>query len=194
MKHMKHITEEQLNDYLDNLLDEPTRHSIQAHLSLCAECHSRLDEIEGVFAKLESLSDIPMPRDLTPLIMAYLPGREPAPVWTRGFAAQSGIVAGFLFWVAVQAIPFVRLPSLPPLEMPIPEIEALIARLLALQFKFYPFNPPDFDFDLPVVQFYTPAIHLPISTSYLVTLVMLALLLWVIGNVILLRNRKSPQS
>ena len=52
---MKHLSEQQLNDYLDGLLSNAEQASLDAHLAVCAECRTELDALRSTLADLHAL-------------------------------------------------------------------------------------------------------------------------------------------
>ncbi|MEW6406130.1 MAG: hypothetical protein AB1649_30465, partial [Chloroflexota bacterium] len=50
-----HLTEEQLNEYLDNEL--PGRAEAERHLAECADCAARLASLQALFDEIESLPE-----------------------------------------------------------------------------------------------------------------------------------------
>ena len=198
---MNHLTENQLNEYLDNLLDEQTRQSVEIHLSQCADCRNRVEALKQIFADLDNLPEIPLPRDLTPDILAKLPQEEPVRVWTRAFAAQWGLVVGTLVWLGIQLIPLVGIPQFTLPKFPIINFEALFTRLLTIRFPTPDFQLALIKYQLPPVHFQLPALT-PLtvfnlgfqpSTALIATLAISALLLGVVGNIILLRSGQETQ-
>ncbi len=62
-----------LSEYLDNELNEPERQEVEAHLMLCPECKTLLEEIQAVHANLQdAISFIPVPPGLDDKILASL--------------------------------------------------------------------------------------------------------------------------
>lgn len=57
-----HLTDEQLNEYLDN--ESTERAQIEAHLSSCEECAARLTVLQALFAQIESLPELDLSRSL----------------------------------------------------------------------------------------------------------------------------------
>lgn len=96
MNIMEHLTESQLNEYLDGLLEAPARAGVQSHLSNCAECQARLATLQTVFQTLAALPKETPGRDLTPSVLQALPHRSIGRVWRLAFAIQAGMSLGFL--------------------------------------------------------------------------------------------------
>ena len=71
---MTHPSYEELNDYVDALLDEPSAESLRAHSTTCADCRSTIAQLEALRDAARSL-----PRTETP----------PADVWNTIRAATT---------------------------------------------------------------------------------------------------------
>jgi len=57
-----HLTDDQLNEYLDNESSE--RAQIEAHLASCDECAARLSALQTLFAEIESLPELELTHDI----------------------------------------------------------------------------------------------------------------------------------
>jgi len=132
---MGHLSEELLNEYLDSALDESSRRQVASHLAQCAECRARLEEWQEVFSGLASLPEIPLDRDLTPRVLARLPGRPASRCWWLVLGLQGAVVLATLLWLIAQWQG--RLPILDRgmfldwlLRMPIPPLESYQLALL----------------------------------------------------------------
>ncbi|MFZ5908520.1 MAG: anti-sigma factor family protein [Chloroflexota bacterium] len=170
---MQHINEELLNEYLDDLLDAPARAAADEHLAACASCRRALADLETVTSLLASLPDEPLTRDLTPSVLAGLPQPRLALGWKLVFAVEAGIglgmgmlvLANLKFPLQPQAWLAHAFTTLSHLKIP-----SLAAPLLANHYSF-------------------PAIEIPAAPANLVFLALSALLLWGVGNAVLLRGR-----
>lgn len=76
---MLHLTDELLNEYLDEALPAYRLSQVEAHLAGCAGCAARLDSLRLLFATLDALPVVPLARDLSAGVLARLP--QPEPVW-----------------------------------------------------------------------------------------------------------------
>ena len=198
---MNHLTEDQLNEYLDNLLNGQMRQSVEIHLSQCADCRNQVEALKQVFADLTNLPEIPLPRDLTPVILAKLPQEKPIHGWTRAFAAQWGLVIGTFVWLGTQLIPLARIPQFTLPKFPVINFEALLAQLLIIRFPIPDFQLASIKYQLSQVHLQLPALT-PLtvfnldfrpSTALIATLAISVLLLGVAGNIILLRRGQEAQ-
>jgi anti-sigma factor RsiW len=81
---MDHLTEEQINEYVDNLLltekqiNENVNHlltgaeaeAVKRHLLGCAACQEKVAEIQQVFVTLADLPEVPFQKDLATRVLA----------------------------------------------------------------------------------------------------------------------------
>ncbi len=196
---MNHLTDSQLNEYLDDTLDETTKIKFDSHLQTCEDCSARLCELKFLFTSLESLPEVKLRRDLSPAILARLPQKQPR-LWTPFFAAQLGAALGLFFWLSVQVTnfitPIISTSRFPPFTMPnfqyaisnfqFPNFHSLFTIFISL-FSIPKFQLPTFN--LPTFQ---PSI-LNLSTFDLIFISASVFLLWLVGNLSLLRNRSGVQ-
>ena len=196
---MNHLTDSQLNEYLDHALDETTKRKFDSHLQACADCATRLDELKFLFTSLESLPEVKLRRDLSPTILARLSQKQP-PLWTPFFAAQLGAVLGLFFWLSVQVTnfttPIISTSHFLSFTMPnfqyaisnfqFPNLYSLFTISISL-FSIPKFQLPTFS--LPAFQ--PPILNL--STFNLIFISTSIFMLWLIGNLSLLRNRSGVQ-
>jgi predicted anti-sigma-YlaC factor YlaD len=192
---MNHLDDFTLNEFLDLALEEPSRAEAQSHLRTCADCRARLEELQLLFTELENVPEVHLDHDLTPGILARLPRKEPvhAP-WTRAFAAQLGVAIGFVLWLGIQIVPQVSAPQVSISNIQPLNLQTLAARLLSVQIPIPEFRIPVFNYQIQIFDFQLPAFHLQLSTTHAVALAVSTLLLWVVGNVILLKGRQEIRS
>lgn len=187
---MTHLTDSQLNEYLDNILDEAEKQRCSRHLLSCAECRTHLNELQHLFASLDTLPEKNLQRDLFTDIIRRLPkNTTSAPqkqprLWTPAFAAQVGIALGVFIWISTQAaqfvVPFVSTFQFSQLAVP------------TFQFAFPALQLSDLYilFSIPKIQL--PAFRLPIfqlSNFNFAFIAISAFALWLAGNAALLRRR-----
>jgi hypothetical protein len=184
---MNHLTDSQLNEYLDHTLDLAARRAVQAHLQACDDCRVRLEEIQFVFSGLANLPEARLPRDLTSSVLVRLPKRQTR-VWSPAFAAQLGAALGASLWLSMEIAKFaLPLPSAFQLsQVALPDLRAAIPDLPLPTLDFL-FTIPDLRSWIPEIKL--PAIDLSLSAFNITFLVTAALALWVIGNITLLRGR-----
>ncbi|MFZ5858159.1 MAG: anti-sigma factor family protein [Chloroflexota bacterium] len=74
-----HLTERQLNEYLDNATDERAR--IQTHLDSCDDCAARLATLQTLFAELDSLPELAFTSPLAARVLLDLKRTPRLPRW-----------------------------------------------------------------------------------------------------------------
>jgi anti-sigma factor RsiW len=96
---MNHLTEIQINEYLDAILDADARRQADAHLAACPGCRGKLDELRNLFAALESVPDQALARDLTPGVLRRLNDRGERSPWRVILPAQAALAFVLLVWL-----------------------------------------------------------------------------------------------
>ena len=202
---MNHLTDLQLNEYYDEVLDASARRDVDLHLASCVECRTRLEELQQVFSDLAELGEIKMPRDLTSSIMARLsqstaPSPQKQPLTLTPFlAAQLGAVLGVFFWLSMQVTKLISTFSFefPQFAMPTfqfamptfqpPDLYSLFSIFYSL------FTLPHFPssiFNLSTFQF-SNIPTFDISNFNLALISLSIFILWLVGNISLLRDRSG---
>ena len=191
---MTHLTENQLNEYLDQMLDDSVRQYAENHLAICDQCRSRLEELAMLFSTLADLPDLPLTRDLTPNVLAHLPKEQKIPtLWKNPVLVVQLMLSIILFaasmpllsrlgqqiagWWSEITLPQLQFPSL-----------AEMMHLLAWT--------PRLTFTLPKLPLFMPILlkhPFTLDAKIVLVLIFPAGLLWVVGNYSLLRNRPEVQ-
>ena len=96
-----HLTDEQLNEYLDG--ETTGRILIEAHLASCADCAARLAAFQALFAEIESLPDVDLPHSITARLS---PSRLPAPL-PRSLRLTVILQAALALTAMIVAAPFI---------------------------------------------------------------------------------------
>ena len=73
-----HLTDETLNEFLDQALEAPARAAVAEHLATCAACSRRLEALRAVFSGLAELPPAPLGRDLRAGVLAAVRAQGPA--------------------------------------------------------------------------------------------------------------------
>jgi hypothetical protein len=181
---MNHLTETQLNEYLDSLMDAPAQTALQVHIAGCAECRERLAALQAVFQALSTLPEETPMQDLTPSILQALPNGSARLGWRLAFAFQAGLSLGLLILLS----PFMagRMAAILPVwnsRFALPEVKLP--------------NPAGFHFSLPVVAVPHPSFPaLPVTITHAYSSIWLVLgiaafLLFVVGNFSLIFHNPS---
>jgi hypothetical protein len=190
-----HVTETQLNEYLDQALEEGERREIEGHLATCGQCSSELDDLKNVFQALERLPDVTLERDLTTQVLADLQEEMPLPtLWKQpAFLLQSLLT---LLLLAL-SMPILRgwgprvstwIDELALLGRQIPSHSEMLTQLSAWKPQFH-FPSPELPFTLPALPDFSPQ---P-DVGVLLALVIFIVMLWMVGNLSLLRGRPEAK-
>jgi len=174
-----HLTDEQLNEYLDNETNESAL--IDSHLSTCADCAARFSVLQGLFLEIGSLSELELTRSIaSPLMLpANLPARLP-----RSLTLTVTLQAALAIVAVIAAAPFVmqflsrylaRVPALSLANVILQLQTQWMVWLDTLSFVQLPTIP-----EIPVVE---------LSSLFTMFTVIGVSLLWLIGNGLLLRNQ-----
>ena len=202
---MNHLSDSQLNEYLDGSLTEETSRAISTHLESCVDCRARLDELQFVFNCLSGLPEAQISHDLAPGILSQLPQKQ-ARVWTPIFATQIGAALGMVFWLSSEGVRFITPPVLPALRLPkftlsgvnllFPNLQSLIMDFLFRAPKIH--FPAVFlngnlanNFSLAALQSWLdrlPGWRIPLSNFPLTVVTVSALLVCLFVNAALLRE------
>jgi len=168
-----HLTEEQLNEYLDN--ESTERAVVEAHLSSCDECAARLSTLQNLFTELDSLPELELTRDLAapfiprPSLPAQLPKFLTLTVTLQAAAALVVSILAAPFFIKV--LPAIEMPSFGKVFI---QIQAQWTAWLDVLSNIQMPTIPTFSFEL--------------SSLYLMSALVAVSMLWLVGNGLLLRN------
>ena len=169
-----HLTEEELNEYLDNEIQD--RVPIELHLSSCAECAARLDALQALFAEIESLPEL----ELTRSIAARFAPSPGMPVTVPRWLTLTAILQATLALVAIILAAPVVMDLFPVIQTP-----SLTVIFIQIQSQWTAWLGVLSTFRLPSV----PEIPVFEFSSLILALIFVGVsALWLIGNGLLLRN------
>ena len=172
-----HLTDEQLNEYLDNASTE--RAFIESHLDSCDECAARLSTLQTLFADLDSLAEVTLSHDLAarfrprPSLPAQLP---------RWLTLTASLQAAAALVALIVAIPFFSI-MVPKVEMP-----SFTTWLFEIQSLWTSWLDALSNYQLPITQFPNLATY-PVELSTLFIALAIVSIFWIFGNGLLLRNQ-----
>ncbi len=172
-----HLTDEQLNEYLDNASTE--RAFIESHLDSCDECAARLSTLQALFADLDSLPEVALTTDLAARFRPYPSLAPQLPRWltlTASLQAAAALVA------LIVAIPFFSI-MLPQVEMP-----SFTTWFFEIQSLWTSWLDTLSTFQMPTFQ---PSTIPTLEMSTLFIALAVVSIFWIFGNGLLLRNRHS---
>lgn len=168
---MSHLTEETLNEYLDNALTPAARADVDAHLAACDTCTAELESLRTLFAQIGSLPEATLERNLTPIVVARLPVRVGMSRPLGWALAAQGLVALVLLAALLPFADFssLNLPTLTPDLFILPTLPTLSSLFTQITVTL-------------------PSLSLPIDMPTLLLVPLLASvgLLWLVGNGLLL--------
>jgi len=113
MTPMNHLTDETLNEFLDDALPPAARAAAAGHMAGCAACAARLAALEGVVARFEAVQVPALSRDLSAGVLRAIaqptdpaPRPAPRPILNWVFAAQAlaALLLLALAWPVVSSL------------------------------------------------------------------------------------------
>ena len=180
---MNHLSDEILNEYLDDALPPDARAEVESHLRDCADCELRFDQLADLFFELSALPEADLTRDLSADVVRTL---TPQPLprllkWTallQVAATLTALVASLplLQTMFAMDIPAIALPSLLDLTL---RFDQTVTEMQTL-FTQYQWQMPRLSFE--------------ISSLYITVAVFSVTLLWLVGNGLLLRKSNLIRS
>lgn len=173
-----HLTDEQLNEYLDNESNE--RLIIETHLDSCGGCAARLSALQALFTDLESLPEIALS---TNLAAHFMPDRKPVPQLPRWLTLTASLQAAAALVALILAIPFIS-TMLPQIEPP-----SFTIYLFELQALWASWLDALSNFQFPTAQFANLPTYPVLETTTLFIALAIVSIFWIFGNGLLLRNR-----
>ncbi|HJR79515.1 MAG TPA: hypothetical protein VJ821_05535 [Anaerolineales bacterium] len=174
-----HLTDVQLNEYLDNEI--PDRAQLELHLSSCADCAARFSALQALFHEIESLPDVALSKSLAASITRRVGGPVSLPrslrltVILQCVAAMAALIftAPLVRRLISPYLSGLRVPSLAKTSLQIQlQWTSWLDMLSQLQWPALP--------QLPMIELSSLAIILTVAGVSI---------LWLIGNGVLLRNQ-----
>jgi hypothetical protein len=179
-----HVTDEQLNEYLDNESGE--RAQIETHLSTCDECAARFTALKTLFTEIESLPELELTHNLAARFMT--PPSLPANLW-RWLTLTATLQAAVAITMVVIAAPFIS-NLLPPLQTP-----SFTDVLIQIQTQWTAWLDLLSTLRLDSGQVFQmpPLLQIPaleISSLVIALTLVSVSMLWLVGNGLLLRKQR----
>lgn len=170
-----HLTDEQLNEYLDNETNE--REQIELHLHSCNECNARFSDLQNLFLELDSLPDLQLSRDLSTRFASKGQLIQHLPRWlTLTMFAQATLALIAL----IISIPFITT------YIPQIDVASLTSPFFEIQSLWNTWLDSLSTFQIPTI----PEFPIPIIEMSSLLLALAGIfVLWIVGNGILLRNQ-----
>lgn len=173
-----HVTDVQLNEYLDNETTSDERARIESHVSACEECAARVTALQTLFAEIESLPELELS---TPLAAPFTrPSSLPGSQLPRWLKLTATLQAACALIALIVAAPVVR-DLLPSIEAP-----SLTTIILQIQSQWTAWLDLLSTVQIPALP-QLPALEI---SSLMLTLTLAGVfLLWLVGNGLLLRQQ-----
>lgn len=167
-----HLTDEQLNEYLDNETNE--REQIELHLNACNECSLRFSDLQNLFLELDSLPDLQLTRDLS---KRFIPTPQLVTAPQRWVRLTVFAQVALALIALIIAIPFITTLQ--------PQMDTTIftTSFIEIQTLWNTSLDSLSTFEMPVL----PEIPIVEMSSLLLSLVGI-FIVWIFGNGLLLRN------
>lgn len=168
-----HLTDEQLNEYLDHETND--RAEIEAHLSSCADCAARLADFQSLFAEIESLPDLKLSHPVAAGPSVRLP---------CSLSLTATVQAALAVVAIIIAAPLV-MESVSPFMASLPAL-SLTDLVLQLQAWWRLWLDTLSNLQMPSI----PEIPVVDASNLVTSFAVIAVsLLWLVGNGLLLRNQ-----
>ena len=188
-----HLSDEALNEYLDEALAPAAQRAAAAHLAACAACSAHLSSLSVVFSELAQLPPAPLRRDLRARVMAAVHAQRPTAL--RPLADPKRRPVQLVFGLQLLAA-FALLAFAWPFLAPLAGLERIFTPGLlgSLAAGFSGFTPSAGNVWLAIQSWLAglgaqlPQLFAAIPSPLAVGLMLLATgLLWLLGNAFLLR-------
>jgi hypothetical protein len=186
---MTHLDDDTLNAYLDETLPAAAYAEATAHLQACTACASRLNSLTALFTSLETLPDLPLARDLSPLVVAAI---RPKPILRPVISPTMRLAFAFQLLLAIgalaAAIPFatkfaVYIPTFNSFDFMNTTLQGFVSSFQTL----IALPQPETLIPADLTTLLTQLPVLPISTALIAACLAGVTVLWLIGNSVLLR-------
>ena len=175
---MIHLDEFVLNEYADGVLTEAETQAVERHIADCPDCQTRLAELQNLFAALEMVEEVSLTADLSQKVLADIQPRSSRwSRWVIGAQAVMALILSISLWPTVEA----WLVTAPVLAEQTANWWGQIAQswadIMAWGTTIWqPSETTTYSLNLPAEQW--------------LWLIGLALLLWLVGNILLLQPQR----
>ncbi len=180
-----HFDEWSLQEYLDDVLADDSRERLEVHLTECDDCAEKFASMEHLYSEMERLPDEPLVNDLSVRIIRSLTLKEGRKTYLhRVLAAQlaAAIVVLLAIWPRI-SLEFGNKFSLVQLLEPLRKFVDLSTQGILLVKEFLHWIYASWTAMLSM-----PTIDWPITGLPLASAVGAMILLWLLGNGLLLRQ------
>jgi len=180
-----HLTDEQLNEYLDNETMEGAL--IEAHLSSCGECVARLTALQALFEEIESLPELELTHSLA---ARFTLTSKLFPQFPRWLTLTAILQAAFAVITIIFSAPYVA-SSIEPYSQ-LFALPTLTDVWLDIQLGFTAWIQSLGSISLPEIPSNVFTLPSEITPGILALSVMGMFVIWMFGNWWLLRRKTNP--
>ena len=182
-----HLTDVQLNEYLDNETPPDGRALIESHLVGCTDCTARLLALQALFNEIESLPELELTHSFAVRFMSQ--SSLPAPQFPRWLTLTVTLQAAVALIAMSLTVPIISQYLTPYLQsIPIPSLKDVA---IELQMHFVMWIQSIQSFQFPTVPTGTFTLPIKVSTGILSAVMIGLFLLWLVGNWWLIRRRPN---
>ena len=185
-----HFDEWSLQEYLDDVLADDSRERLEVHLTECDDCAEKFASLKHLYSEMERLRDEPLAHDLSVRIIRSLTLNEGRKSYLhRVLAAQlaAAIIVLLAIWPRI-SLEFGSKYSLVQLLVPLRIFVDLSTRGIILVTEFLNWFYASWTASLSM-----PTINWPITGLPLASAVCATILVWLLGNGLLLRQPANGQ-
>jgi len=129
----QHPDQDTLQAYLDQVLVPGSSREVEEHLESCPACREKTAILEKMFTRLETLPEIPLPKDFSPGVLEMIRDQKQLSRGVTWTLVIEGIAAGTILGLVIPALQFT--PWIPRLINTQVEIQAGLNIFLAQLFS-----------------------------------------------------------
>jgi hypothetical protein len=181
-----HLSDDQLNRYLDGFLDAEEAALIDKHLMSCESCNIDFERLKSVFQEIDSFEELPLMKDLS--------GSVVETIQRKGSGSKQihwGVYVQLVFAIIilVLAVPTLLRSWLPLINQLGIFISEEYSRFWIMLVQQWSTQVARFRVSLPVdvLEFRLP-INIEVTQAVIWSIFVAAILLFIIGNLVVLRN------
>ena len=102
--HDDHPNHDDLQAYIDQVLEQPVNKIMEDHLKTCSACQDEIGRLESVILQLETLPEIPINRDYSTSVKKMIQGNKQVPRGLTWTLLIEGVAAGVVLGLIIPAI------------------------------------------------------------------------------------------
>lgn len=102
--HDDHPNRDDLQAYLDQVLEQPANKVLEDHIETCSSCQDEIGRLESLIQRLETLPDIPINRDFSASVKELIKDNQQVPKGLTWTLLIEGVAAGVVLGLIIPAI------------------------------------------------------------------------------------------